>query len=99
MMSLTARDTYFARMSSQFRRWDAEMAMLIEEVARMDDAARARLAQQLQPMRAHRDAAYQRLQQIRTASEGSWRGLQSNVDAGWMAMQHALALVRPPGRR
>jgi len=86
-------------MASQFRRWDAEMAALIGQAATMDDASRARLMGQLQPMRAHRDAAYNRLQQIRTASERSWRGLQANVEAGWLAMQHALALAREGGTR
>ena len=95
---MSLRDAYFARMASQFRRWDAEMAMLIEKAARMDDISRARFTRQLQPMRSHRDAAYRRLQQIRTASETSWRSLQIGVDAGWIAMQHALALAQRQGR-
>jgi hypothetical protein len=95
---MSLKDAYFARMASQFRSWDAEIAMLIQKAAKMDDISRARFTRQLQPMRAHRDAAYRRLQQIRTASETSWRSLQTGVDSGWMAMKHALALAQRQGR-
>jgi hypothetical protein len=88
---MSLKDAYFARMASQFRRWDAELAVLIQKAAAMDDISRARFTRRLQPMRAHRDAAYHRLQRIRTASETSWRSLQSGVDSGWIAMKHAIA--------
>jgi hypothetical protein len=87
---MSTKDTYFAKMSSNFRRWDAEMGMLVERGAQIEEEARAAYDQQLRTMRAHRDANYRKLQEIRSASESSWRRLQGGVDAAWTSMRHAM---------
>jgi hypothetical protein len=87
---MNMKDTYFAKMSSNFKRWDAEMGILVGKGAEMEDEARAAFEQQLRTMRARRDGAFRKLQEIRSASESSWRRLQGGVDASWNSMRHAM---------
>ena len=41
-------------------------------------------------MRADRDLAYSKLQELRTANESAWEHMQSGVDAAWTSMKNAL---------
>jgi len=87
---MSLKDEYFATMTSQFKRWDAEFGMLSEKGGQLSDAAAALYDEQLKTMQANRDAAYRKLQEIRKASESAWRGLQTGVDEAWVSMKHAL---------
>ena len=87
---MSMKDDYFARMVSQFKRWDAEFGVLSEKGGQMSDAANAQYDEQLKALRANRDATYRKLQEIRTASESAWRAMQAGVDAAWVSMKKAL---------
>jgi hypothetical protein len=87
---MSMKDDYFAKMVSQFKRWDAEFGMLGERDGQVSDAAHARFDEQRSVMLANRNAAYKKLQEIRTASESTWRGRQNEVDAAWVLMKNAL---------
>jgi hypothetical protein len=87
---MSLKDEYFATMVSRFKRWDAEFGMLSEDGGQMGDAGNAQLAEQLKSLRASRDATYRKLQEIRTAGESGWRGMQAAVDAAWVSMRMAL---------
>jgi len=47
----------------------------------MSAEARAKYDEQLKAMRANRDAAYKKLQEMRTTTESAWQHMQSGVDA------------------
>jgi hypothetical protein len=87
---MSLKDEYFAKMVSQFKRWDAEFGMLGEKGGQSSGAADAQFDEQLKGLRASRDAAYRKLQEIRTAGESGWRGTQAVVDAAWISMRMAL---------
>jgi hypothetical protein len=87
---MSLKDEYFAMMISRFKRWDAEFGMLNEDGGQTGDAGNARLDEQLKALRASRDAAYRKLQEIRTSGESSWRGMQAVVDAAWVSLRMAL---------
>jgi hypothetical protein len=87
---MSLKDEYFATMTSQFRRWDARFGMLTEDAGPTIAAADARYDERIKAMRADRDVAYRKLQEIRTANESAWRGLQAGVDEAWAALKNAL---------
>ena len=92
------KDDYFASMTSQFKRWDAQMVALTARLARLDKPARAAYVGPVKAMRLNRDVAFYKLGQIGIAGESSWRGLQTGVDAGWVAMRHAMEKVSAQSR-
>ena len=97
---MSLKDEYFAMMTSQFRRWDARFGMLTEPAGLTIDAADARYEKQIKAMRADRDVAYRKLQEIRTASESAWRGMQAGVDEAWISLKNALdTAVTESGKR
>ena len=92
------KDDYFVQMSSQFRRWDARMVVLTARLARLDKPARAEYVGSIKAMRLNRDVAFDKLRQIEVAGETTWRGLQTGVDAGWVAMRHAMEKLSAKSR-
>jgi len=94
---MSLKDEYFAMMTSQFRRWDARFGMLTQPAGAEADA---RYEEQLKTMRASRDVAYRKLQEIRTANESAWRGLQAGMDEAWISLKNALdSAVTESGKR
>jgi hypothetical protein len=85
---MSLKDEYFAMMVSRFKRWDAEFGMLND--AGGQAGGNVQPDEQLEALRATRDATYRQLQEIRTAGESGWRGLQAAVDATWVSMRIGL---------
>lgn len=84
---MSLKDEYFAMMISRFKRWDAELGMLSEKAGQTSGEAGAQLDETIKALRASRNAAYGKLQEIRTASESAWRRLQAVVDPAWVSMK------------
>jgi uncharacterized coiled-coil DUF342 family protein len=65
---MSKKDEYFTMMESQIKKWDAEVDKLRARSAQLSAEARAKYDEQLMAMRASRDAAQKKLQELRTAS-------------------------------
>ena len=87
---MSKKDEYFAMMEAQIKKWDAEVDKLKAKGEQLSSEAHAKYAEQLKLMRANRDAAYKKLQELRTANESAWQHMQSGIDAGWESMKEAL---------
>ena len=87
---MSKKDEYFAMMESQIRKWDAEVDKLKARSDLMNAEARIKYEEQLKAMRANRDAATRKLQEMRTASEAAWQNMQAGMDASWASMKNAL---------
>ena len=87
---MSKKDDYFATMESQVRKWDAEVDKLKARSDQVNADAREKYDEQLRAMRANRDAAHKKLQEIRVASESAWQHMQAGVDAAWASMKSAL---------
>ena len=96
---MSQKDDYFAMMVSRFKRWDAEFGMLSEKGGQSGDAADAQFDQQLKDLSASRKSTFKKLQEIRTASESSWRSMQAVVDPAWIAMRTALDRASSQSRK
>ena len=87
---MSKKDEYFAMMESQIKKWDAEVDKLRAKSGQMSAEARVKYEEQLKAMRANRDAAHKKLQEMRTATEAAWQHTQSGMDAAWASMKNAL---------
>jgi len=90
---MSLKDEYFAMMTSQFRRWDARFGMLTEHPAPAVATADGGYDKQIKALRTDRELAYGKLQEIRTANESAWRGMQAGVDEAWISLKNALERV------
>ena len=87
---MSKKDEYFATMESQMKKWDAEVDKLRAKGDQMGAEARIQYYEQLKAMRANRDAANKKLQEMRTASESAWQSMQAGMDAAWTSLQNSL---------
>ena len=94
---MSLKDEYCERMTSQFKRWDAEFGMLSDKAGE-SDAANGQLDGKLKTLRESREAASRILVELRKASESGWRRMQSDMDTSWdalkLGLQTALAQAR-----
>ena len=84
------KDEYCATMESEIKKWDAEVDKLNAKGKQMSADVRAGYETQVKALRADRDLAYSKLQELRTANESAWQQMQSGVDAAWTSMRNAL---------
>ena len=87
---MSKRDEYFTKMDSQIKKWDAEVDKLRAKSEQMGAEARAKFAEQLKTMRATRDTAFKKLEELHGSSESAWRHLETGVDTAWTSMKSAL---------
>lgn len=95
---MSMKDDYVAIMESQITIWDDVIDKLSAKGAQMNADARTKFAEQLDAMRAGRDAAYKNLQEMRTANELAWQQMQDAVDEVWAAMKSAMTQAPAPLR-
>jgi hypothetical protein len=87
---MVKRDEYYASMESEIKNWDAEVDKLNAKGMQMSADARAGYDVQVKALRADRDLAYSKLQELRTANESAWQHMQSGVETAWTSMKRSL---------
>jgi hypothetical protein len=81
---------YCATMDSEIRKWDTEVDNLNAKGRQMSADMQVGFDTQVKAMRADRDLAYVKLQELRTANESAWQHMQSGMDAAWTSMKNSL---------
>jgi predicted nucleic acid-binding Zn-ribbon protein len=87
---VSLKDDYLAQMNSQLKKWDGEMDKLTAKTHELGAEARAKYQAQLDALRANRDAALKKMQEITTASESAWHEVSKGMTTVWDAMKAAL---------
>jgi hypothetical protein len=87
---MSKKDEYCATMESEIKKWDGEVDKLNAKGTQVSGDLRVVYDTQLKAMRADRDLAYSKLQEMRTANESAWQHMQAGVDAAWNSMKNAL---------
>ena len=85
-----ANADYVTRMKSQLKKWDADVDALAAKGASASDDARTLYVEQVQTLRASRDAAQKSFQQMRAAGESAGAHMKDAMEAAWKAMQKNL---------
>jgi len=87
---MAKKDEYVATMESEIKKWDAEVDNLNAKGAQLSAEARAGYDTQVKALRADRDFAFSKLEELRTANESAWDKMQAGVDAAWVTMKKSL---------
>ena len=78
---MSKKDDYCATMESEIKKWDGEVDKLNAKGKQVSADLRVGYDTQLKAMRADRDLAYSKLQEMRTANESAWQHMQAGMDA------------------
>jgi hypothetical protein len=81
---------YFATMERQLKKWDAELEALAAEGQKAGDGVRAAYHERIKALRANRDVARHRFQEMQAARGAAAQQLQSGMRSAWETMQKAL---------
>ena len=84
---------YIARMESQLKQWDQDVAALVAEADKASARARAVYDGRMKDLRDSRDAAAKTLREIGAANEPATDGMRSGMEEAWTTMQRTLARV------
>ena len=87
---MSKKDEYCATMESEIKKWDEEVDKLNAKGKQVSADLRVGYDTQLKAMRADRDLAFSKLQEVRTANESAWQHMQAGMDAAWNSMKSAL---------
>ena len=84
------KDEYLALMETQMKQWDAAVDQLAAKSGLMTEEARTAYEKQVKALRADRDLAYEKMQELRQANESAWQHMQAGMESAWTSMQNAL---------
>ncbi len=87
---MSKKDDYVASMESQIKKWDVAVDELNTKGQKYSAEARSEYEKQMKAMRANRDLAYAKLQELRAANEAAWQNMQSGMESAWNSMKTAL---------
>lgn len=88
---MSTNSEYITLMESQLRKWDADVDEMRAKGRQMAVELRADYFGRLKALRAHRDEAQRRFQEIRCASDEAAGKLHDGMEGAWAAMQAGLA--------
>ncbi len=81
---------YVTTMEMQLKKWDAEVDALAARGEKAGAEARTAYQDQIKGLRASRDDAQKKFQEIRVASEAAGAQMQAGMEAAWKTMQKSL---------
>ena len=84
------RKIYIDKLTTQLKEWDDEVNELETRVERAKADAKERLKEKIDELRTKKDAAQNRLQEIRVASDDAWESLKEGLEKSWSDLRLSL---------
>jgi len=84
------RKIYIDKLTTQLKEWDDEVNELETRVERAKADAKERLKEKIDELRTKKDAAQNRLQEIRDASDDAWESLKEGLEKSWSDLRQSL---------
>lgn len=86
---MSERDVYVEKMKAKLDEWNADLDRLEARTKAAQAEARSRYEQQIADLKAARDAAQQRLNELQHASGDAWLTLRQGTEDAWHTMVQA----------
>ncbi|TVQ89789.1 MAG: hypothetical protein EA400_07070 [Chromatiaceae bacterium] len=91
---MSTRDEYLASMKLQIDEWTTEIDAMEARADAVQPNARAEFQSQLAGLRAQRDNSENKLEEVRSASDGAWQRVKGEADNLWTAFKDSAAAFR-----
>jgi len=83
------KKSYLEMLADQLREWDTEIDELKVKAHLAKADAKDEFAKQLEELRAKREAAQSKLQQLQDAGDEAWDDIKAGVEKSWTEMKGA----------
>jgi len=87
---MSTNSEYITQMAAQLQKWDSDIDELRSRGKQMATQLRAGYFGRIKELRAHRDEAQKRFQEIRCASDDAADKLHAGMEGAWQAMKNGL---------
>ena len=87
---MSANSEYLARMKEQLAKWDQDLDALAARAEKAGGEAHAACQEQLQGLRASRDAAQQALVRMRAAGAKAGAQMKHGMESAWTSIRKGL---------
>ena len=87
---MSTKDEYVRKMHSRLDLWNAEIDKLAAKADHAEAEVRTEYHKHIDELRAKRDAASKRLDEIRQTGEGAWEDLKAGAEMAWDAIGEAI---------
>ena len=77
---MTTRDAYVQKIKDQIDVWNADITVAEAKAGQASAEIKTRYDQSLETLRAQRDAANQKAEEIKVSADDAWEGLQASAD-------------------
>ncbi|WP_273524577.1 hypothetical protein [Rhodosalinus sediminis] len=91
---MSDRDKYVEEAKAQLDRWNAQIEELQQKMQSAEAQARKDYENQLEELRAQRDAAQKQLDKMREASDAAWDDMKAGFDRAWDQIASAFDTAR-----
>jgi uncharacterized coiled-coil DUF342 family protein len=87
---MTKREEYIEKLNTQLKKWDEEIDKLEGKAGEFGAEAKDKYREQMQALRAQRDVAMKKMQELGAASESAWQQMATGMNQAWEAMKTAM---------
>ena len=84
------KEAYQGKMEAQLQEWGAKIDELTVKAEHATADAKAKYHEQIQILQTKREAAQNRLNELKNASGGAWEDLKSGMENAWNDMKQAV---------
>ncbi len=91
---MTTRDAYVQKIKDQIDVWNADITVAETKAGQASAEMKTRYDQSLESLRAQRDAAHQKAEEIKESADDAWEGLQAGADDFLDRSKAAFAAVK-----
>ncbi len=91
---MSTRDAYVQKLKAQIDDWNADISKLEAKAGQATADARIKYEQSLNSLRAERDKADEKIEQIQESSEDAWVEFQAGAEDLWGRTKAAFAAAK-----
>lgn len=96
---MAKRDEFIRKMKNRLDEWNVEIDTLEEKIRKIKTDVKDTYQAQIDELRRKRREGDRKLEQIRTAGEGTWAHLKAESEHAWNAMKDALEVFKAHYRK
>lgn len=84
------KEAYQGKMEAQLQEWDAKIDELAAKTEHATAEAKVKYQQHIHTLQTKREAAQNRLNELKNSSGGAWEDLRTGMDKAWSEMKRAV---------
>ena len=87
---MSLKDAYQEKLEAKLKEWNAEIEKLEAKAAKAKADARINYNEKLEDVKRKREAAREKLSELKGAGENAWENLKAGVENAWQSLEDAV---------